>query len=495
MVCVSALLIMTSCSDWLDVSPSTETDRETLFSTEKGFSEAIKGVYTHMGEPALYGRNLSWGLLDYLAGQYQMTFTEPFNAARQYAYVEGDTYVNDALVSELQNYWTTLYNIIAEVNSILDKIDVQESVFSGDNYSVLKGEAIGLRAFLHFEILRLYGDIYERSKDKPVMPYVNRLTALVSPELTGEMIINEVIAELQLALELLENDPMRLQVTPSPILASTSEVSLPNFIADWHNRRFHFNYFAAKATLARAYLWKGDRDNAFKMATEVIADQATHFQWVRATNLTAIASETSSNQDRTFATEHIFALNMTHMEELIMGYQNTMASTGATTLLCNASHFAPQEQGLDPRYRYLLASIGSTLVPAKYYQKERVFDYFKARFPMIRISEMYYIAAECAPDWQEGLTYLENVRINRSIGAISSGVNSYETLQDAICLEYRKEFIAEGQLWHYYKRRQFSPPINAATGEYGWRGVYLYLFPRPQDEELYGNRVDTNNDK
>lgn len=489
LTCLATLSILASCNDWLDVAPSTETDRESLFSTEKGFSEAMKGIYTQMGAPELYGRYLTWGMLDYLAGQYGMLYTEPYGAARQYAYIDGDEYVDMGITNLVANYWTKLYNAIAGVNSVLDKIDEQKDIFTDDNYTILKGEAIGLRAFLHFEILRLYGDIYERAKGEPVMPYVNQLTSLVSPTLTGEMIINEVIAELEAAVRMLEDDPMRLQEAPSPILASTSAVNASYNIKNWHNRRFHFNYYAAKATLARAYLWKGDKTNAYKMATEIIADQPTHFQWTLASNLTTISEQsTSANQDRTFATEHIFALNLPNLDELIRGYHNTMVLSGSSTLYLAAGLFNTQEQALDPRYRYLTTNPGRGLLPVKYYQPERVSAYFKARLPMIRISEMYYIAAECAPSWEEGLTWLETVRTNRSISSIPSGVNSAGTLHDAITLEYRKEFIAEGQLWHYYKRHQFSPPIGISTGTYAWRGVYLYVFPIPDDEYLYGDR-------
>jgi len=480
------MLTLASCNDWLDVQPSTQTNREKLFTTEEGFSEAIKGVYTQMSTPDLYGRWLTWGMLDVLAGHYPTNFGAPFNAARQYAYMRDGSWRDPTLANIVENFWSKLYNCIAGVNSILDKIDEQKDIFSGDNYTVLKGEAIGLRAFLHFEILRLYSDIYERSKSDTIMPYANRLTSLVAPELTGEVVIGEIIAELKAAIELLEEDPMLHGTTPDRILASSAVVSAGNNIHSWHNRRFRFNYYAAKATLARAYLWKGDKPNALATALEVIDAQATRFQWALTANVNAIANETSTLQDRTFATEHIFALNISNLDELIAGYQNNMAMSTGNHLYLNLGQFPSSDLGLDPRYLHLTANVVTQgRFPTKYWQNERVIAAFRGRMPIIRISEMYYIAAECSPNWVDGLTYLQRVRTNRNIGNTAITVNSDATLQTAIRDEYRKEFIAEGQLWHYYKRHQQSPPINMAVGDFGWRGVHLYVFPRPENEDLY----------
>ncbi len=49
------------------------------------------------------------------------------------------------------------YKIVADVNSILQKIDQQKALFTGDNYRLIKGEALALRAFAHFDVLRMFG--------------------------------------------------------------------------------------------------------------------------------------------------------------------------------------------------------------------------------------------------------------------------------------------------------------------------------------------------
>ena len=486
LVCFTLAVVLTSCDKWLDVKPSTQIDREELFSTERGYADAVKGVYTRMSDASLYGRDLTWGGIDVLGGVYQNSNAAPYNNLRQYAYLVSDDYVSTAAVAFVEGFWTQLYKAIAGINAILEKMDDSKDIFTEDHYSILKGEVIGLRAFLHFELLRLYSDVYEKCRNESALPFVFELTSLVTPELTGEQAITLIISQLEEAVKLLENDPMRLGTTPSLVLASAPSVSASNNIYSWHNRRFHFNYYAAKATLARVYLWMGNKEKALEAALGLIAEQSTRFPWVLSVNLTNIGSETSTNQDRTFATEHIFALNVTNMDGLIAGYHNSMVSSGSSNLLLQTNVFTTDEQGADPRYRYLqVLRAANQPFLTKFYQPARAYAYFKARMPLIRISEMYYIAAECTPNWQDGLRYLETVRGQRGMSSLPlNNVNSAATLQDEIYKEYRKEFLGEGQLWFYYKRHQFTTILNMTA----FKGVRAYIFPRPENEDLYGKR-------
>lgn len=490
LICFATLLSLGACNDWLDVKPSTQMDRDELLSREEGYAEAIKGVYTLMCKPTLYGRELTWGPIDVIAGYYQTIPYYTYNNLQSFSWVKGSSTANTTAAELVGQFWTGLYNAIAGLNSVLDVIDDNKGIFTDDNYSLLKGEAMGLRAFLHFEVLRMFGDAYEKSRDKEVMPFVAGLSAGVAPMLKGEDVITIVISQLEEAVRLLETDPMKLGTAPAKVLASIPAISAANNIREWHNRRFHFNYYAAKATLARAYLWKGDKVNALKMAREVIADQQSRFPWAIDVNLSAIESGAGADQDRTFATEHIFALNVTDMDNMISGFLNKSGETYENYLMLSRRDdlfTREDERGVDPRYRFLyVQSAPETFLLSKFYQPVSVAAYFKYRMPLIRISEMYYIAAECAPAWQDGLEYLETVRRNRGMGTLPLvNVNDPETLQGEIHDEYRKEFAGEGQLWFYYKRRQFT---ELPFANMSFFSMDAYVFPRPENEDLYGNR-------
>ena len=186
------------------------------------------------------------------------------------------------------------------------------------------------------------------------------------------------------------NDPMRLGETPSACLASLPSgqyLSSARNIPTWHNRRFRFNYYAVVATMARIYLWKGDKPNALACAQEVIAAQESTFPWVQQSDLTGITSTSTSassrhRQDRTFATEHIFALNVTDLENLMDTYIYDgaigMSQAWETQLLLTGDGRTSLYEGYtaDYRYQYGLASYQNNFLVAKFYQHALCGRYF-----------------------------------------------------------------------------------------------------------------------
>lgn len=186
----------TSCNDWLDVEPSVEMDREQLFENEDGFADAMSGIYVNMGADQLYGKNLTWWFMELIGGTAQAG-SSLTNIIAQYPFHKDTPY------SYYQNYqtnyidpiWRKAYNTIANVNSIINNIDDHKNVFKGNDYNVIKGEVLGLRAFLHFDLMRIYTDAYSSEKykaDAKYMPYVKTLTSDVYPILSSPAISSAI---------------------------------------------------------------------------------------------------------------------------------------------------------------------------------------------------------------------------------------------------------------------------------------------------------------
>ena len=317
---------------------------------------------------------------------------------------------------------------------------------------------------------------------------------MVSPILTVEQAISLIIEDLKTAKELLVNDPMHLGTSPSKVLAPLPSGSYASYhIAEWHNRRFSFNYYASVATLARAYLWKNDRESALKEARELIADQKTKFPWVENSNLSTIGSSVAgaNNQDATFATEHVFAMNIKSIKNYMAGLCYFGESSPSGCLLAPYAYLSYAdvfETSTDYRSQYLAFSYGGMRYCNKFYQYENVYSFFKERVPLIRVSEMYYIIAECATDLDEARQALDAVRSHRGLTSmpLSSNITRSE-LDNEILKEYRKEFIGEGQLWFYYKRKCMDL-VNEGWmyNIYTFTDMDRYTFDRPDDED--GNR-------
>lgn len=490
---VALTFLLAGCERWLDVNASTELDREQLFKNENGYGEALIGVYAKMCDNSLYGRELTFNMADILSAYYDVT---RYNNSYWYKYSYADP-TNPTAVSWCEEYtgniWNNIYTQIANINSLLETIDGNRDVFSDDNYHLVKGEALGLRAFLHFDLLRLFAEVYAAGKDKEAIPYVTRLTHSVTPLFTQEDAVAAMLDDLKKAKELLANDPMRLGTTPASCLASlpSGNKMADDKIPVWHNRRFRFNYYAAVATMARVYLWQGDRENALACAREVIADQEAKFPWVLKENLSHIGETENSdyrNQDRTFATEHVFALNVTDVESSMDGYvysgeKEFSSSEARLEISLDKRSSVYEHYSSDVRYLYWFVPYKNNFLVSKYYQNPVTARYFQERVPLIRLSEMYYIAAECAATVAEGVGYLDRVRANRGLNSYPLSTSlSKDELDTEIRKEHEKEFWGEGQLWFYYKRKSY---MNFST--YMTKAEF-FTFSIPDEEESSAGR-------
>ena len=95
------------CQDWLNVQPKTSVQEEDIFSTEYGFKDVLTGFYIDMGSQDLYGKNLTYGFVDFLAKRYDNTVV----ASELYNYQGEYKNTKDAI-------WKKGYNIIANINNL-----------------------------------------------------------------------------------------------------------------------------------------------------------------------------------------------------------------------------------------------------------------------------------------------------------------------------------------------------------------------------------------
>ena len=133
--------------------PQDTVDEDVLFSTGDGYRNVLNGVYKQMATPSMYGKELSWGMLDVMGQLYHQ---RAFSSGVEYRAVASYKYTDESVKPLIQDIWSLAYNSIANCNSILAKIDGTDSTLfrSGNNEKMLiKGEALALRAFLHFDML------------------------------------------------------------------------------------------------------------------------------------------------------------------------------------------------------------------------------------------------------------------------------------------------------------------------------------------------------
>src|SRR6202000_228444 len=98
-------------------------------------------------------------------------------------------YADPNFVYRKDSTWKGLYNAVANCNMILQNVDSKKSVLSATDYGIIKGEALAMRAYLHFDVLRLFAPSYLNGASTSAIPYVTQFSNKVTPLSTVSGII------------------------------------------------------------------------------------------------------------------------------------------------------------------------------------------------------------------------------------------------------------------------------------------------------------------
>lgn len=460
---------LTACQDWFDVSPKSDVKADDLFQDENGFRDVLTGVYALMTTENTYGRQLTFGYADVLA-QYYDRITK---ASHEYIKTVSFKYDEPVDKEVIEKIWSTQYKAISNLNTLLEYADKNKQAFNSDAmYRLYKGEALALRAFLHFDLLRLFAPSPEMGLSEKAIPYMEKFTNIALPRSTVGETLEKVLRDIHDAREL-----MREADSWGPRYAELYEEYEMN--KQLKNRGFHLNYYAATALLARVQLYAGRQKEALAAAREIIGTPAD--MPVEPFRLTTSADATN----RLFKEELLFFLDMSQLEDVTDAY----FGKGASDLgLTNSDHilafsvsardklFAAADPS-DDDYRRKLWFKETNSQVAEMSNKLNGSEVM----PLIRLSELYYIAAECSEE-AEGWAYLNKLRASRGLAALGGSGD----LQNEIYKEYCKEFFNEGQLFYYFKRKnqtQMGVFKNTAVVPEN-----VYVLPLPVDEQDYGNK-------
>jgi hypothetical protein len=427
------LLFNVSCTKWLDVKPKSEIEEEEMFSNEQGYTDVLMGVYLTMGNVSTYGDNLTMSKLDVLAQNYKLSLSTENLKQREFAEFKYKTDYADALFTTI---WKQQFNGIANCNNLIAHIIKEDTKkFTNNNYKIIYGEALAIRAFLHFDLLRMFHPSYKSNKNYKALPYIETYSKEVSPSNTTEQILIKVLADLKQAYKLLKqaNDPIILG-------------------AKLRERQKEFNYYAVAGLLARVYLYKGDKVNALKYAKEVINSKVFKFM---------IRTEIINNGDYTFSPEHLFSLSITKVGEIAekhFPYFDKDYLQNAYLLSDKNKRDQLYTEKDDPRYKYWFKKIQirkkEKIVLRKYYRLQNELAHqVDPVIPILKIVEMYLIAAECLKDINltEAADLIKFIHKKRAFKNEIT-ITDLSSLMDEISKEYQREFIGEGQLFYFYKR-------------------------------------------
>jgi hypothetical protein len=486
-----ALASLQSCNKWLEATSSTQVSDITLFSSRSGFQDALCGVYISMGSEYEYGEMWTWYVNDLAYGPYAQQSSPLLTAIQNHDW-------NSNYVTPLtEGMWRAGYFSIANANKVLYELDEKPDIVSDRiERNLMKGELLALRAYIHFDLMRMFGlaQLKEADYEKYTVPYVTTYDKEPTPQKTYRETLTLLEKDLDEAISLLEEDPVR---------GNASAEFMANANADgfWDARDKRMNYFAAKALKARVLLFRGEPDAAAAQAREVIDETAAAgvVKWVDAEAMTKATS--NDVVDWTFSSEQLFALEVSGLQSLTDAMLFNTLTTGASSIivdknisdltLFNTATISASEDIRGPALMFKF--YGNQYRPYKYYNNSSYAPEYRNRVPMVKISEMYLIIAEVAAekgDEAKVKEILGEIRSHRGIQDVEASFFGFPMTLDTVFLEYVKEFI--GESIGYYATRRIMPKIHMQFNMHQdwYPRLLLTPYPYPTDELSYGRHQD-----
>ncbi|MFC1225094.1 RagB/SusD family nutrient uptake outer membrane protein [Pedobacter sp. BG31] len=223
-------VFFSGCKKYLDLDPpKTEILDASLFTSNSNADMAIAGLYVDMSnEPAF---------------TYQLTTSAGFlSGDLNYYTTQNDAYIkNNVLPTDagIESMWAGYYKIIYDCNSIIK--NTEASTGMTDAYKKeLTGEAKFIRAYAHFNLINFFGDV-------PLITSTNVAETAVMPRTPAADVYAQIIDDL--------NDAQTL---------------LPDDYSVAKGARSRVNKWAAKALLARVYLYRKEWAKAEAQASALV---------------------------------------------------------------------------------------------------------------------------------------------------------------------------------------------------------------------------------
>lgn len=457
MGCAILAASLSSCvNDWLDVAPSDGTDADAALTSSSDLDAARTGMYK-----ALKGNS---SFVDYYGQQFFVYGDVHAGDDYQYNNIGGSNRasfyydMNYQTASEFTSSsnvaWKSPYIVIGRANRIIAAAeggalsDAAEAKATIDQYAA---EAKVLRALAHFDLVRIYGKPYTEDQGAslgvPLVTEVLESNAKPARSTVAE-VYTQVVKDLTEAIS-------------SNALATETE---PGYVSVW----------GAKAILSRVYLNMGDYANALSVAEDIIKNSGAAL-WTRDQYFKAWDASTPNES------EFLFRLNVagsTDNNDLNGignlqqrdGYKEMVATKKFVDMLTSDPKDVRNDMFLPAKAEKEVAVYGTNKVFLNKLRGQGGNLRNVTIVPIIRLSEVYLTAAECAfrnNDKTKAVEYLNDLVKNRTTTEASLATVDNITL-DRILIERRKELIGEGQ--RYFDALRNNETITRYTSEAdkGW---------------------------
>jgi starch-binding outer membrane protein, SusD/RagB family len=470
---------ITSCSKAIELDPTHTVDGANFFTKIEDYERVLTGAYSQLLQDSYFGTsntgaNAAVGLPDVMSDNF-LESNESLGNFQDYS--RWTFTADDASINAM---WLDMYTVVRQSNITLRGLDELASSNPGA-VNRIKAQAMALRAFAHFDLLRYFGEDEDRNSTARGIAYVDVFDIEQMPaRLNVKQSYDRIEADLKTAKGLMTNMDKAIQGTGTGA-----------------TERAYIDDMVVNAMLARMYHYSSVPDSAIKYATLVI-------------NARPLASRTNFPRiwiDATTA-EVVWSVK----------FESTNSPAGSVIFYSvgNRAEYRPSadllalyDQANDIRYSSYFRSIlrgalrntgTARLVLIKHDAKEANVGKPDGivNGKAFRTGEMYLIrmaayASLGGANEALALADLNTLRAARISGYVPV-VLAGAALQTAIAQERRKELVAEGDRFLELKRTTRTVNRTGCTNFCTLpSGAREWVFPIPQPEILANSAMEQSN--
>lgn len=454
------LSTITSCEKVLDVEETDFIGGDIALKTVGNTEQGVIGAYA--------GMNTEMGILFNSVVSDEVKTAEFYNSATVHEWTYGP---NDISVRDQFTAIRLYYRVIDRVNRVLEALPVADSIKTTDNAALrarVKGEALFLRAFCHFELYRFYGDNY--TPNGLAMEYAEKSGLTPAPRITAEPYFAKLKADL-----------------------TEAKTLLPASMADVYRA----NQVAVSGLQARIALYQMDWASAVTFATEYI----NALPLATRTQFPTIWTDANTSVETAFRLRRTNAIGG-RIGSLYRGTSASASAIGTVTWAPTNELWNAYDQTNDVRFGAYLKNepiLTAAGRPSRLVNKYAGTAYGTpsenvADAKVFRTGEMYLIRAEAKAEQNDLLgaaADLNALRAARISGSLPMVLVSKDAAITAILNERFLELAFEGHRFWDLKRRGLpitregviptgdAPNANSTTLP---AGNFRFLLPIPQAE-------------
>lgn len=458
-VLIALMGFLNSCSDFLDITPETLVTTDQFFQTREEYDQALIGAY----QPLQSVYNTDWLLTELVSDNTYFVF----NTAQRGPKPMEDfaTFTLETNNVHLSNQWTWFYQIISRSNQILSRIDAAE--FSQADKDNIKGQALFLRAFSYFELVKKFGGV-------PLFVNVpSSYDETFLPRSSAEEVYSQIVTDLNLAKNLL---PAKSQQTVGKANSGAAYALLGHvFLTQkkWSEAESNF-----REVLNMGYSLMDSYEDLFKPANKGNVESIFEISYLDGTS---------------------FSVGSTFLYSFLPTLANPAILTGVSPASQNSGSFntptpdmieAYEDKVKDKRFAASIAFYsGPSPIPGytydnfpyikKYLQPHARYGETNNNLYIYRLADVLLMLAESLNEQGKGEEAIQFVNLVRArAGLDNASVQSQDAMRDLILNERRIELAFENKRWPDLVRSGKAVSVMNSFGQKVIASPENYYYPQ-----------------